>query len=265
MSKSRKGTNVESFNENDRRQIGEIGESIRELIKEVRELKQELKETKAELKTVKIENERLKQAVNLQVFKLDELDQYGRRENIRIHGVPESFDTKDDGESVVLNIANELNIKIKTEDIQRAHRLGRIRPNASKPRPVIVRFISYKMRNEFLYSKSTLKNSEEFSQAFITEDLTPLRLQLFNYVKRELKDDFVMCHTFNGTVRMKKLARKAGKLIRNDEKDTGVGNWILISNPDDFFQHHIDIDFNKLNYAPLEFNVKYVDEDVESE
>ena len=45
MSNSRKGTNVESFNENDRRQIGEIGESIRELVKEVRELKQELKET----------------------------------------------------------------------------------------------------------------------------------------------------------------------------------------------------------------------------
>ena len=204
MSNCRKGSNVESFNENDRRQIGEIGESIRELIKEVvRELKQELKETKAELKTVKIENERLKQAVNLQVFKLDELDQYGRRENIRIQGVPESFDNKHDGESVVLNIANELNIKIKTDDIQRAHRLGRIGPNASKPRPVIVRIISYKMRNEFLYSKSKLKNSEEFSQAFIT----PLRLQLFNYVKRELKDDFVMCHTYNGKARMKKSAR----------------------------------------------------------
>ena len=247
MLKGRKGSNVESFNENDRRQIGEISESIRELIKEVRELKQELKETsKAELKTVKIENERLKQAVNLQVFKLDELDQYGRRENIRIHGVPESFDTKDDGESVVLNIANELNIKIKTEDIQRAHRLGGIRPNASKPRPVIVRFISYKMRIEFLYSKSKLKNSEEFSLAFITEDLTPLRLQLFNYVKRELKDDFVMCHTFNGKIRMKKSAGKAGKLIRNDEKDTGVGYWIWISNPNDFFQHHIDSDFNKI-------------------
>ena len=64
---------------------------------------------------------------------------------------------------------------------------------------------------------------------------------------------------------MKKSARKAGKLICNDEKDTKVGNWIWISNPDDFFQHHIDIDFNKRNYAPLEFNVKYVDEDVESE
>ena len=128
---------------------------------------------------------------------------------------------------------------------------------------MIVRFISYKMRNEFLYSTSKLKNSEEFSQA--SEDLTPLRIQLFNYVKRELKDDFVMCHTFDGKIRMKKSARKAGKLIRNDEKDTGVGNCIWISNPDDFCQHHIDIDFNKLNYAPLEFNVKCVDEDVESE
>ena len=128
------------------------------------------------------------------MFKLDELDQYGRRENIRIRGVPESFDAKDDGEFVVLNIASELNIKIKTEDIQSAHRLGRIRPNASKPRPVLIRLISYKMRNELLYSKFKLKNSEEFRQAFITEDLTPLRLQLFNYVKRELKDDIVMCH-----------------------------------------------------------------------
>ena len=95
--------------------------------------------------------------------------------------------------------------------------------------------MSYKIRNEFLYSKSKLKNSEELSQAFITEDLTLLRLQLFIYVERELKNDFVMCHTFNGKIRMKKSARKTGKLIRNDEKDPGVGNWIWISNSDDFF------------------------------
>ena len=35
------------------------------------------------------------------------MEQYGRRENIRIHGVPESTRNRDDGEMVVLEIAKK--------------------------------------------------------------------------------------------------------------------------------------------------------------
>jgi len=57
---------------------------------------------------------------------------------VRIHGIPESTGSNDDGESAVMNIAKVLNVELNATDIQRAHRLGKKKtgPNA-KARPII--------------------------------------------------------------------------------------------------------------------------------
>ena len=84
--------------------------------------------------------------MNINLYKIDDLEQYGRRENMRIYGIPESTDSvDDDGEKVILKMAEDLNIELKDSDIQRAHRLGRkrINPN-SRPRPIIITFVSFK-------------------------------------------------------------------------------------------------------------------------
>ena len=54
---------------------------------------------------------------------------------------------------------------------------------SARPRPVIARFANYKKRNEFIYAKSKLKDLEVCTNAFITEDLTPLRSKLLHYIK----------------------------------------------------------------------------------
>ena len=74
---------------------------------------------------------------------------------------------------VVFQVAKCLNVNLQSSDIQRAHRLGKKRLISEKPRSIIVRFVSYKKRNKILFTKSKLKNSQEFSNAFISEDLTP--------------------------------------------------------------------------------------------
>ena len=84
-------------------------------------LKDELAKSKAEVKN---ENSLLKQAVNICVSNLDGMEQYGRRENIRIHGIPESTGNWDDSKMVILEIAKQLNVNLESGDIQRAHRLG---------------------------------------------------------------------------------------------------------------------------------------------
>ena len=58
-------------------------------------------------------------------FAITALEQYGRRENLRIYGVPETNNNNDDGEDVVLRIAKFLQIDLQGMDIQRAHRLGK--------------------------------------------------------------------------------------------------------------------------------------------
>ena len=101
-------------------------------------------------------------------------------------------------------MAEDLNIELKDSDIQRAHLLGRkkINPN-SRSRPIIIRFVSFKKRNEFFFAKSKLRNLKQYENAFISEDLAILKLRLLNYVKNECDDNFVSCHTRNGKIRRK--------------------------------------------------------------
>jgi len=168
------------FNKNDRNQLQEIYDTVKILKDEIQYLKFELEESNSNLETIKTENAQLKQALNLTNFKLDSLEQYGRRENLRLHNIPESEGNRDDGETKLIEVANALNISLNASDIQRVHRLGKKRTNATKSRSIIVRFQSYKKRNEFLRAKKNLKKTENFKTVFIAEDLTPLRAKLID-------------------------------------------------------------------------------------
>ena len=89
------------------------------------------------------------------MYKLNELEQYKRKENIRIHGILESGDNTDNGIVTLLNFAQEINIHLEQNNIQRVHRIVKIR--SSKKRPIIVCFCSMKKRNEFMFGKAKLK------------------------------------------------------------------------------------------------------------
>lgn len=244
-----------TFNENDRKQLQEIYETVKLLKDEIQYLKSELEVSNTNLTIVKSENAQLKQALNLTNFKLDNLEQYGRRENLRLHNIPESEVNKDDGESQVIEIAKALNVKLNSSDIQRAHRLGRKKSgiNPGKPRPIIVRFHAYKKRNELLHAKINLKKTEKYKNVFIYEHLTPLRSKLLRYCKQECEGKFVQCHTINGRIRFKKSAVKEGLPLDDNRKDAGTGNWITITSPDELFKVGIDVNYDKLNYEPFRY------------
>ena len=172
MSRGKSNKASSSFNEEDRQLLQNINKTVKGLKEELKSLREELNKSKKDLKATK-------QALNLTNSQLDDLEQYGRRENIRIHNVAESTSAKDDGEDVLFKVADALKIKLAEYDIQRVHRIGVKKTSRNaKPRPVIVRFVSYQKRNEFLFEKSKLKKSMHFGNAFIIEDLTPLRSKL---------------------------------------------------------------------------------------
>ena len=147
------------------------------------------------------------------------MQQYSRRANIRIHGILEPKD-KDDDEKVVVELAEKLGITLESYDIQRAHCLGKMRSPRAKPRPIIARFVKYKHKNDIFFSKSKLKecNDKKFKNAIITEDLTPLRSKLLNYVKNDCKGKFVLCHVYNGRIRMKKSALEQAVLTDGKQR-----------------------------------------------
>jgi len=65
----------------------------------------------------------------------------------------------------LFKIANELEIDLKDNEIQRVHRLGQKRSNSENPRPIIARFVSYKKETSFLLTNGNSETSKEDSKS----------------------------------------------------------------------------------------------------
>ena len=88
MSRGKSNKASSSFNEENGQLLQNINKTVKGLKEELKSLREELNKSKKDLKATKVENQRLKQALNLTNSKLDDLQQYGRRENIRIRPFP---------------------------------------------------------------------------------------------------------------------------------------------------------------------------------
>ena len=87
------------------------------------------------------------------------------------------------------NKNNNNNVELKIEDIDRSHRLGKPGSEASprsKPRDIIVKFATYRMRQK-VYKSRTLTKERNYRRVFINEDLTILRSQLLYEARRRVK------------------------------------------------------------------------------
>ena len=113
-------------------------------------------------------------------MKDDEMEQYSRRNSVLVNGIPES--DKRPTDEIVLSIANQYNINISIADIDRSHRIGK--EADGKARAVIVKFVSYRARNEFMRKKQDLANGIYFN-----EHLTPLRSEILYKARRLFKEE----------------------------------------------------------------------------
>ena len=105
-------------------------------------------------------------------MEMDDMQQYSRRTCLLIHGMKE--ERNENCEGLVKTVVNEkLKAGLDTKDIGRTHRLGKRKPDG-KPRPIIVRFLSYRQRAKVFALKKNLKGSK----IVITENLTKQRYSL---------------------------------------------------------------------------------------
>ncbi|KAJ4448744.1 hypothetical protein ANN_00135 [Periplaneta americana] len=97
--------------------------------------------------------------------KVDDLEQYQRRQCVRIFGIEEEVGENTD--KLVVELATNIGVELKVEDIDRSHRVGRTTSDG-RPRPIIVKFCSYRKRSEVFFNKKRLKGSG----MTLREDLT---------------------------------------------------------------------------------------------
>ena len=107
------------------------------------------------IEALKAENLKLKSRVDSRKEKIIELDisrnkldQYTRRNNIEIQGIPATA-SDNHLEHTVLNICKSINLTVENSDIEGSHRIGK-----GNPKTTIVRFANRKFCNLILDKKA---------------------------------------------------------------------------------------------------------------
>ncbi|KAK3096529.1 hypothetical protein FSP39_001066 [Pinctada imbricata] len=114
--------------------------------------------------------------------RIDELEQYGRKNCVRIFGVPES---ESDSTQAVMNLAKDLNVPLEKNEVLVSHRVGR--STESKPRAIIARISSYESRHQLIKNSYKLSKIEGRRGVSINQDLTKLRSKLAKECRQLVK------------------------------------------------------------------------------
>lgn len=110
---------------------------------------------------------------------INDLEQYTRRNNVRIYGLADDnrLESLDSTCKLVINTLNsKLNMKLVLGDIDIAHRLGKFSSDGN--RPVICRFVSRIVKKKVVSARKQLKGTS----IVIREDLTLKNAKLLEAV-----------------------------------------------------------------------------------
>lgn len=158
----------------------EIRSTLADIVAE--QLKNEITLLRKELKEKNQQISNLQKRVNSLESENDSLEQYTRRNSLRVFGVPEK-EGENTAELAVTLINDTMKIQppITIEDIDRIHRTGKKnlpidRSTASstqdsKPRAILIKFATYRARHRVMDNRKKLKGTK----IFVNEDLTRAR------------------------------------------------------------------------------------------
>ena len=149
----------------------------------------------------------------------DALEQYGRRNAVRVRGVPEpEKGVSEDTDSIVCDLANEkLGLQLDPSDLVRSHRVGKLRESSDGSpgmRDIIVKFVSHNSKVAMMKNRSKLKGS----RLFINEDLSRIRASLA-YKARVLKREKKILDTWtrDGAIYLKLQDSSTRRVITETE------------------------------------------------
>ena len=130
------------------------------------------------------------EAIQKQTARIEELEQYGRRNGIRISGISEK-ETRGNSIPWMKEFAKKhLDLNIPNGAISRMHRVGKpgtVTEPLTRPRPILVKFTTYQGRREALFKNKHLRSStnpDRLPNVYLTEDLSRQRARL-DYLARK--------------------------------------------------------------------------------
>jgi len=150
--------------------------------------------------------------------RLESQEQYSRRTNLRFHNVRVPVDNRGqiihpvNTDDLVMKICKDkLGIELSINDIGRSHVIAKVRDGESQ---VIVRFLSYRARNQVYSNKRLLKQNED--GIFVTENFTQFRTSLTKTLSKLKYDHKIHAYWISdGRIFAKKNSEGRKKIINN--------------------------------------------------
>ena len=150
---------------------------------------------------MQIENQRLRdKVINLEkrVISMEVggnlSEQYGRRNNLKMTGIPDDVEDEDLEEKVI-KILDKIEVNVTSKDIEACHRVGKSRNNSTK---TIIHFVNRKFAKKALVNRKSLRNIDKSSiglsnssDIFINENLTPTNSKLAFHCRKLKREGFV--------------------------------------------------------------------------
>ncbi|CAN7945795.1 unnamed protein product [Ixodes pacificus] len=158
-----------------------MSDNYDEVLRKMKEHDSEIKELRK--KVNQLEQERKTDETNQLKKELNKLEQYGRRNNLEVHGLVETIN-----ENLLekLNkIADQIEVPPLTKDSVEA--IHRVLARTKKTSTVIVRFVNRNERNAWLQNKQKLRSEADDGNVYLQENMTASNRQLFYDVRTKAK------------------------------------------------------------------------------
>ena len=141
-------------------QLTDLAKGIEFITQKFDEYEKDRREKDALIAT--LQNELKSASMKIEDLEMQKQEQYSRRNSILVHGLKEEMMERTD-DRVLKLFKDKLNEDVLSADLDRTHRIGKKSDSSSKPRPVIVKFARYNIREKVFKSK---KNSRVKVLAF---------------------------------------------------------------------------------------------------
>ena len=102
-------------------------------------------------------------------FEIDLLEQYSRKDSVRVCGIAET--DNENTSDIVVRVAKDMGLDISPNDISVSRVRKRRRGRSDKPRPILAKFVRRDCKSQMMCRKKHLRQIN----VYVQEDLTKAR------------------------------------------------------------------------------------------
>ena len=157
--------------------------------------------------------------------RLNELEQYSRRNCLSYTGIPE--ESAENPVQLAIDLAKTVGVKLDRTDLDRAHRVGRV-GQGQKPRPLLVKYATYQRREQVWSARKVMRDAKPprgsslpeniMRDVYLQESLTR-RNQEIMFAARELRRKKKLWAVWTDSCIMKVRVREGSPTVRITSMD----------------------------------------------